>query len=301
MKTVRSYITATLAVLLFNYGLVADDYKIAVRAHKGVDVAIKKWQPTLDALTEALPEHSFTMIPILNITEITERAGKGEFDFVLTNPSSYVEISMLHGAKALVTLNNKRNNSAQSMFGSVIFTHASNREILTIKDLKGKSLMAVSEPAFGGWRVAWLEMLKYGIDPYKDLKSLSFAPGGTQPEVLVAVLSREVEVGIVRTDMLESMENEGKIDMRYLRIINNKHEESFPFFLSTGLYPEWPFSAMGNVPKDIVEQIQNTLLGITVDSDAAKVGKYVGWVAPRDYSSVKELMQQLKVGPFLKK
>lgn len=301
MKIVRSYITATLALLLFNYGLVADDYKVAVRAHKGIDVAIIQWQPTMDALTQALPEHSFTMIPILNINEITERAGKGEFDFVLTNPSSYVEISMLHGAKALATLNNKRNNTAQSIFGSVIFTHASNDEIWTIKDLQGKSLMAVSEPAFGGWRVAWLEMLKQGFDPKTELKSLSFAESRSQPEVVMAVLEGKVDVGIVRTDMLEGMENAGKIDMRYLRIINNKHDESFPFFLSTDLYPEWPFSAMGNVPKDIVEQMQTALLGITADSDGAKAGIYIGWIAPRDYNSVKELMQQLKVGPYEKK
>lgn len=301
MKIVKSYITATLAVLLFNYGLVADDYKVAVRAHKGSDAAIKQWQPTLNALTEALPEHSFTMIPIVSISEITERAGKGDFDFVFTNPSSYVEISMLHGATALATLNNKRNNTAQSMFGSVIFTLASNDDILTIKDLKDKSLMAVSEPAFGGWRVAWLEMLKHSIDPYKDLKSLSFAPSSTQPEVPAAVLSGIVEVGVVRTDLLEQMESQGKIDMRYFRIINNKDVASFPFFLSTDLYPEWPFAAMGTVPRDIADKVQETLHGISAGSDAAKTGKYVGWVAPRDYSSVKELMQQLKVGPFEKK
>lgn len=298
MIFVKAIIALVFTSLSYSHALFAEEYKVAVRAHRGVENAIKQWQPTMWALEKALPEHHFTLLPIVKINEITERAGKGEFHFVLTNPSSYVELNELYGAKAMVTLNNKRVNTAQSRFGSVIFTNSKNSEINSISSMKGKSLMAVSEPAFGGWRVAWLEMLGQGFDPYSDLKFVSFAESRTQPEVVMAVLEGKVDIGIVRTDLLERMEADGKIDMRFLRVINNKGVKEFPFFLSTVLYPEWPLAAFTTVPSEHIEQVKNTLLDISASSKAAVTGNYVGWIAPLDYTSVRDLMKTLQVGPY---
>ncbi len=299
MKIIRIY-SAILLGLLFSHGLFAAEYKVVVRAHHGFEKAIKLWQPTLDVLAKQIPQHTFILKPVLSLNEITAAAARGEFDFVLTNPSSFVEIEQLYGAKALVTLSNRRANTAQDSFGSVIFTHVRNEDILSLKDLQGKILMAVSEPAFGGWRVAWLEMLEQGFNPHRKLKKLIFAKGKTQPEVVWAVRDGKADVGVVRTDRLERMEATGEIDMRYFRIINNKDVKDFPFFLSTKLYPEWAFASMKSVPVELAQQVKKILLAIPNNSVAAQSGKYVGWVIPQDYSSVKALMQKLKVGPYAK-
>ncbi len=293
--------TVILQLLIFfpNLGFTTE-YTVAVRAHKGIDIAIKKWQPTLDLMNKAIPQHTFVLLPIVSLNDITQRAGKGEFQFILTNPSSFVEIKEYFSAKKLVTLNNKRANTAQNKFGSVIFTHVLNEDIVSIKDLKGKNLIAVSEPAFGGWRVAWLEMLNQNFDPMKKLNKIMFTKNGTQQEVVQAVLDGTADAGVVRTDLLERMEQSGKVDMRYLRVINNKYVENFPFLLSTPLYPEWVFSSLQSVPDILSEKVKNTLLDISYSSDAAKAGNYIGWVSAKDYSSVKALMQRLKVGPFSK-
>ena len=158
--------------------------------------------------------------------------------------------------------------------------------------------MAVSEPAFGGWRVAWLEMLEQGFNPYSGLKNLIFSPNKIQPEVVLAVREGKADAGVVRTDQLERMEAAGKIDMRYFRILNNKDVKDFPFFLSTKLYPEWPFAVMKTVPAEVAQQVKHTLLETTKNSAEAKAGKYVGWLPPSDYGSVQDLMEQLKVGPY---
>ena len=289
-----------LFALLFSPATFSEDYTVAVRALRGIDTAVKSWTATMELLNKQLSPHTFTLKPILNLNELSDATGRGEYDFVLTNPSSYVEIEKLYGAKALVTLNNKRANTAQDGFGSVIFTHANHTDILTLKDLKNKTLMAVSKPAFGGWRVAWLEMLEQGFDPGKDLKALIFTKGRTQEEVVWAVRDGEADAGVVRTDLLERLEAKGKIDMRYFRIINNKDIKTFPFFLSTKLYPEWAFAATKSVPTKLAQQVQQTLLAISSDSIAAKKGNYVGWVPARDYTSVQTLMKRLKVGPYVK-
>ena len=289
-----------LFLLLFSPALFSADYTVAVRAIRGIDAAVKSWTATIDVLNKQLSPHIFTLKPILNLNELSDATGRGEYDFVFTNPSSFVDIEQLYGAKALATLNNKRANTAQDSFGSVIFTHAHNTDILKLKDLKGKTLMAVSKPAFGGWRVAWLEMLEQGFDPDKDLKALMFTKNSIQTEVVWAVRDGKADAGVVRTDLLERLETKGKIDMRYFRIINNKDIKAFPFFLSTKLYPEWAFAATKSVPTKLAQRVQQTLHAISSDSLAAKKGNYVGWLPARDYSSVKKLMKKLKVGSYAK-
>ena len=90
----------------------------------------------------------------------------------------------------------------------------------------------------------------------------------------------------------------GKIDMRYFRILNNKSVEGFPFFLSTDLYPEWPFSATKSVSDDLARQVKKTLLSISEESVAARTGKYIGWGEALGYSSVDNLMKRLEVGHY---
>lgn len=121
-----------------------------------------------------------------------------------------------------------------------------------------------------------------------------------QLEVVQAVLDGVADAGVVRTDLLECMEAASNIDMRYFRILNNKNVKTFPFFLSTKLYPEWSFSVMKTVPSEIAQEVKKILLAISGHRTAAKAGNYVGWVTPRDYTRVYELMQKLKVGPYAK-
>lgn len=287
--------------LLLTHIVFAVEYKVAVTAYNGTAAAYKKWNATVEYLTQKIPEHTFKLVPVVSLNELTASTGKNMFDFVLTNPSTYIEQTTYYGTKAIATLNNKRANTAQDRFGSVIFVHASNDEITDLKSLRNRTIMVVSKSAFGGWRIAWQELLKQGINPYKDLKDLLYTKNTVQTEVVHAVLSGKVDAGVVRTDLLERMESDGKLDMRYLRVVNNKDIKGFPFFLSTDLYPEWAFTTVKNTPNNVVQQVQNVLFSMPGNSQAAITGKYVGWLPAKDYNSVKQLMKQLEVGPYAAK
>ncbi len=299
MALFRIYIILLLLLSSWNSTISAAEYNVIILAHHGIEQSVKQWQASIDVLNNQIPEHTFTLVPMLLLNEILETAAQGAFDFILTNPSSFVEIAEKHGAIALVTLNNKRADTAQTRLGSVIFTHTRNEDILKISDLKGKTLMVANEQAFGGWRVAWLEMLEQGFEPYSKLKKLVFADSRIQPEVVFAVRDGIVNAGVVRTDRLERMEAAGKIDMRYIRVINIKEVKDFPFFLSTKLYPEWPFAASKKIPEQLRKKVATVLLNISKNSQAAKMGKYIGWSPPQDYDSVKKLMKRLKVGAYV--
>lgn len=282
-------------LILFCNAIYANEFIVAVRAKNGIDFAYKQWQPTVNYLqNKSLDKSRFILLPIVDLDDIYRQAEKSEFDFLITNPSSFIKIKEKIYAKALATLNNKQSNTGQSRFGSVIFTHVRNEDIISLNDIKGKRLMAVSESAFCGWQAAWLEFIENDINPYHDFGSLLFADG-IQQSVVYAVRDGIADVGVVRTGQLESMEKSGEIDMRYFRILNNKEIKDFPFFLSTKLYPEWVFSALNKVPEQQIQHVKKILLSIPENSRAAQAGGYMGWIPPKDYLPVYKLMKKLKV------
>ncbi len=236
-KGLVTYLLVVLALFHVNSAF-ANDVSIGLRANRGIEKGLKKWQPTVDYLNARIPEHNFVLSPYESIKALNSAAGHGDFDFVLTNPSSYTEMEIEFGAARILTLLNKRQNIPLNRFGSVIFTRADQSAIQTIQDLRGKSFMAVSERGFGGWRVAWGELkTNHNIDPYKDFSSLSFS-GGVQEKIVLAVRDGVVDAGVVRTDMLERMTADGLINIDNYRVLGERKTKGYPFKHSTRLYPE---------------------------------------------------------------
>jgi signal transduction histidine kinase/ABC-type phosphate/phosphonate transport system substrate-binding protein len=291
-------IRCLLSVLLATYATqsIAETIRIGLRAHVGIEKAMSQWKLTADYLTETIPGHEFIMVPHTSIRELNKQSGNSAFDFVITNPSSYVEMEMKYGASRLLTLQNKRQGGAYTKFGSVIFTR-SDSGITTISDLKGKRVIAVSETAFGGWRVALRELQRQGISPEQDFKELRFA-SGIQQDVISSVMEGKTDVGVVRTDMLERVAENGIISLDNIRVLNQLHTDDFPFMHSTTLYPEWAFAKFKNTSPDLAQRVALALLSMPPTHKAAIAGKYVGWTVPLDYSPVHKLMQELKVGPY---
>ncbi len=275
----------------------ADTIKIGLRAHSGIEKSMRQWEQTADYLSEQIPEHKFIMVPLVGLTDLMQRVEQNQFDFVLTNPSSYVEMELRFGASSILTLRNKRQGKPYSQFGSVIFVREDNHDINEISDLRGKKIIAVSERAFGGWRVAERELLKEGFDIYKLAKQVSFS-GGIQENVVSIVRLGNADAGIVRTDMLERMAADGLIKLDDFRIINKIATKGFPFHHSTQLYPEWPFVKMRDTSSVLSKKVALALLTIPSEYPAAIAGKYVGWTVPEDYQPVHNLMRDLKVGPY---
>lgn len=276
----------------------ADEITIGVRANRGIEKGIKKWQPTVDYLNSRIPEHHFVLSPYESIEGLSAAAARGEFHFVLTSPSSYTQMEFELSATRILTLMNKRKNLALNSFGSVIFTRSDHTDIQTIPDLKGKSFMAVSEGGFGGWRVAWGELkTHYGIDPFEDFSSLMFS-GGVQEKIVTSVRDGIVDAGSVRTDMLERMAADGQIDLNNFRVLGERKTAGYPFKHSTRLYPEWPFAKFPKASNELSNSVARALMDIKPADAAAVSGKYAGWTVPLSYNSVHELLKTLKVSPY---
>ena len=155
--------------------------KIGVLAKRGHKRCVEKWGPTAEYLTNEIPGYSFSIVP-LDYDEIRPAVTREEVDFILTNPSSYVELEKSHRVIRIATLINLRMGKPLTVFGGVIFRRADRTDIKNLNDLKEKIFMAVDKGSLGGWLAAWRELKEKGIDPYQDFADLWF--GGTQDAVV---------------------------------------------------------------------------------------------------------------------
>ncbi|MCG8616935.1 MAG: phosphate/phosphite/phosphonate ABC transporter substrate-binding protein [Desulfobacterales bacterium] len=278
-------------------GAVAGDpVKIGVLAFRSPDKTLEQWRPTAKALSRLTGGIPFRIIP-MNYPEVNAAVEERTIDFVLTNTGHYVELESTFGIARIATLVKSVNGKAVKAFGGVIFTRSDRKDIRTIGDLKGKSVLAVKKSSLGGFLVAWEQFEGRGIDPFTDFSPLTFN-GMPHDEVVLKVLAGEFDAGTVRTGILEQMAAEQKINPDDITLLNPRSVKGFPYALSTGLYPEWPFSRLSHTGDDLVEKVTVALLNIKPDSPAATAGRYDRWIPPLDYSAVHAMFRTLKIGPY---
>ncbi len=272
--------------------------KIGVLAKRGTERCLQKWAPTAEYLTAKISGTNFIIVP-LDFEKIYGVVENGEIDFILANSSIYVEFESRHGVNRIATLKNLHLEGAfTTVFGGVVFCRSDRDDIKYMADIKKKSFMAVKETSFGGWRMAWREFKEKGIDPFRDFKSIKF--GGTHDAVVYAIKNGEADAGNVRTDTLERMAMEGKIDIKAFRVINKRNEQNvkFPFAHSTRLYPEWPFAKLNHTPDKLAEKVSMALIAMPKNSTAAMAARCSGWTIPLSYQPVHECLKKLHLCPY---
>ncbi|MEW8156382.1 MAG: phosphate/phosphite/phosphonate ABC transporter substrate-binding protein, partial [Candidatus Thiodiazotropha endolucinida] len=269
--------------------------RIGVLSHRGDQATLRMWGPTADFLSYHIPSYDFIIKP-LKFDEVNPAVEGGNIDFVLVNPGIYVNLEVNYRVSRIATLYNRRNDVPYKIFGGVIFTRQDHPEINTLKDLRGYTMMAVDATSLGGFQMAMREMVENGIDPYSDLKALRF--GGIHDRVVMAVRNGEVDIGTVRTDILERMARAGTINLDEFRIVNPQTVKEFPFALSTRLYPEWPFSKVAHTADSLAQDVAIALMNMPHDHAAALAGNYAGWTIPLDYQPVHDLFMTLKLPPY---
>lgn len=271
------------------------DVKIGVLAKRGPEKALNKWNATAAYLDANIPGHHFHIIP-MTFDEIPVLVDNQLVDFVIVNPAIYVDLSVRFGVRRLVTLKNRLSPNYQvTQFGSVVFTQADQGNLDTFQDLHEREVAAVHRTSLGGWIMALREFNEAGVTE-SDLSALKFFE--THDAVVMSVLNRRADVGIVRTDTLERMSREGTIDIDDFKIIAPKQAENFPFSLSTRLYPEWPISKVKHTSNVLAKAVARALIQLPPEHPAADAADIQGWTIPENYQPVHEILQVMSLSPY---
>jgi diguanylate cyclase (GGDEF)-like protein/PAS domain S-box-containing protein len=269
--------------------------RIGVLAYRGVEATRERWEPTRQALRQALPAHGIDFL-VANQSELTELVANGQLDFVLTQPLHFVQLRSRHGLAATATLMPRVAGKPVAEFGGVAFVRTDNAHIHRLDDVAGARVAAVMEDSLGGYRMQQWELYKLGILLPRDVAGLTFVD---QPQdgVIQAVVGGLADVGFVRTGVLEDMVREGKLQPHAVRALPSPHPVPFPVLLSTDLYPEWPFSATRAASAATIKLVTLALLNISPDSQAARRGGYYGFSPPGDYTALEAMLLRLDAHP----
>jgi len=265
--------------------------KIGVLAKRSADITLKNYSATADYLTKEIEGYEFEIVP-LSFEELGQSVAKSEIDFLLTNTAYYVELEHLYGVSRIATLKNKSSDDTiVSSFGGVILSRA-DADIQSLEDLKGKKFVAVDPNSFGGWIMAQKELLDHGIE-MDDFSQFKFL--GSHDSVVLAIIHGDADAGTVRTDTLERMIDEKAIETNSFKILAEKRYKSFPFRVSTALYPEWPFAKLPKTSQRLADAVALALLKMPASSQAAKRSHIEGWTIPLDYSKVHRVLEELNL------
>ena len=151
--------------------------------------------------------------------------------------------------------------------------------------------MYVSDQSFGGGTLSWSLLLENDINPKKDFAAI--LPAGTQDKVVLAVLKGEADAGTVRTDILEKMNDEGRIRIDDLKVIHPQ-KDNFPLLHSTKLYPEWAFIACQPADKKLQHSLTKVLMLLDADHEAMKAAEVFKWNRPGKYDAVAECLRRVE-------
>ncbi len=272
--------------------------RIAVLTISTVKDCKAAWTLTADYLANEIPGRKFEIVCLSDTALKTAATNKAISYFISTAPA-YVELENSLGAIRIASLNINVNDIPTNMMGSVVFTRKDSG-IRTASDMLGKTFAASDRESFGGWIAAMREFRELGMDPDHSFSRVVIM---NDPEKVVrAVASGDMDTGVVRTGLLETMSGHGDLDLDEIRIIRlfptNRIKAHYPLLLSTRIYPEWPIAALPWTDTELTHKIAVALLQMPPDSEAAMASRTFGWTFPQNYESVRECLKALGIPPY---
>ncbi len=274
----------------------AQTITIAVDAVDGSKKATEEWTPTIDFLNKKLPQYNFKLYPFI-FTEFTlmqKKIEKGDIDFIISTPGKYINLEVNQGVSKILTLGDK---NGVARFGAVIFTHKDS-VIKKISYINHKTKIVAIPPAkFGGWMVAFDELITKGIDI--DEENVKYVDN--QEDVIQKVKNHKFDIGIIRTGVFEKLQKENPLILKDILIINRQKYKLFPYIVSTQLYPAWALAKTKSLSDKISREVAHELLMhslISNDDNKNYQGIHSYWTTPYSYQSIRELMERLEKGPY---
>ncbi|GAB5372547.1 hypothetical protein AAMO2058_001674900 [Amorphochlora amoebiformis] len=228
---------------------------------------------------------------ILNTTSMFKAVEGKTIDFLFVDPSTFACLEAEFQVTAMLSLK----TSGISEYAGVIIARANDSRINKLEDIRGKIVGGRSKLSFGSMQTQWYELENAGVHLFDHASQvrLSFSDELT----LNDVRSSAVDVGFVRSGLLESLNATEDFKIIHARNHTSANGKVFPYVHSTELYPQWVFGALKETSKDfrVEEIIVFELENITEIHPAAQRGNYDGWIPTLSYFSVHTLQDTLNL------
>ncbi|PTP63561.1 sensor histidine kinase [Vibrio splendidus] len=273
--------------------------EVGVLAIRGKLSAQQRWQPTMDWLSERIPGKHFALKPF-NLEEMADAVKGVEVDFVITNPGQAVRLGRQYDLSWMATMTSHnfedRSISNTRSIGSALVVRRMSPYI-SLEQLSGKPIAAVSENAFGGYLTMRYQVMQQGLNPNHFFSNTQFL-GFPIDASLYQLREGHIEAAVVPSCLVENMISEGLLVAGQYRIIENQAPEGFRCQVSTPLYPNWSFAKTGRASSALAKQMSQVLFAMPKSSAPAIAANASGWTSPTSLLSIDKLYQQLDMHPL---
>lgn len=268
---------------------------VGVLATRGHLYAYQRWQPTIDWLNQQIPQVNLVLHP-LDLDGMTQAVEQKSMDFVLTNPGQAVRLGRQYALSWVATLTSQAPEYSNYGIGSSLIVRADS-PYLTLDDVAGLPIAAVSENAFGGYLTLRYQVIEQGLNPndfFSDVRYLGFPIDAS----LYQLRDHNIEAAVVPACLKEHMENEGLLDKGQLRVLSPIHLPQTECVVSTPLYPNWSLAKTERGSSQLAKQISRALLAMPESSPAAIAARASGWTSPVSLLSIDKLYQAMDLHPL---
>lgn len=166
-----------------------------------------------------------------------EKGKQGAYDLALVSPNCFFTIQPV-GYRVIA-------RGEPSFHGGTIVR--SDSPITAPEQLRGKKIAALGKFSYGGYLYFRQELAEMGISPDKDVE---FSFLDKVDSVILSVLNRKYDAGVIRLDTLENPAFSAVRDQ--VRIISRSQE-----------IPQFPFVVKTSMDQNTVDQIRGVLTAIT--------------------------------------
>ncbi|MFV1992562.1 MAG: phosphate/phosphite/phosphonate ABC transporter substrate-binding protein [Acidiferrobacterales bacterium] len=276
---------------IFTSNIVIAAVNLGVISSRGALKAQAKWGP----LAKYFGDEIGDSVKLVTLTpdQVESAVSQKRVDYILVNPVVTAVVNKKYKTVPLATLKKKFG----SQFAGVIISKKGS-DITSSSDLKGKKVMAYK---FGTSAAAYTfqvyHLKQKGITP-KDFSAFT-ETRKKQDDIVLAVKAGLVDVGFVKSGLLEAMEKEKKIKISDFNIID-KQNDSLKKVHSTELYPHWFLSATSSANKSQSKKLATAALSLSASNAAAKKAKIKGFVEPLSLDKVLAALKSLNLPPFSK-
>lgn len=248
----------------------------------------RRFQPLASYLSEQVPNVRVEL-EVHSLESLDQAVQDYHVDLVLTNPRHYISLRASNSLTGVMVTLIKRgvDGTPTRSLGGVIFSRAERDDLASLSDLRGQRIAIPSRLNTGAYLAPVYELDRAGVPLPSELHRV-----GSHTAVVREVLSGAVDVGFIRTEILEELAASGQLDLNEIKVINRQALGDYPFISSTRLYPEWPLIALPGVDDRTMRLIMAALLALDPDGPVAVQAQIAGFAPPADYLPMEQMLRE---------
>ncbi|HZI78654.1 MAG TPA: PhnD/SsuA/transferrin family substrate-binding protein [Vicinamibacterales bacterium] len=250
--------------------------------------------PLTDYLSTFLDGRRVEVVPLESIEQMVQVVDAGQLDFVVASPVALVTLTTRHRVRPIATVTQLAGDRVTPFLAGAVFVRSDRQDLQRLEDARDQRVLALSRLALGGWLASMREWHRRGISE-ADFGRLQF--DFSYQQVAAKVCSGATDVGVLPANVFHTLRDSCPGGFRVLGSPQGR-DGRYPITVSTPLYPEAAFAAVGELDEDVVTRVAVALLAIDAGSPASRAVGVSGFTAPLSYTPVQQLMQELRIGPY---